>query len=121
MNCTSCASYNRGAGTEKCLKCPKYKEIVQQTIGWETHNIVTLPEIMMEAFPDRRHEDHKLDDAMQKLDCLQLAVLVLRKQYGRTVREIAADLSIDKETVVIKTDEAIRTLKIILNITDTDS
>ena len=116
--CSYCASYNRGAGTAACLKCPKYKKIVQQTTGWETHNIVTMPEVMMEAFPDRKHEDNGVQEALQSLDCLTLAILILRKQYGRTVREIAADLSIDKETVVIKTDDAIRTLKIILNVTD---
>jgi len=119
--CSYCASYNSGRGTNACLKCPKYKEVVQQTIGWETHNIVTMPEIMIEAFPDRTHEDNGVYSALQSLDCLSLAIVILRKQYGRTVEEIAKDMHLAESTVKLKTSEAIGSLKIILNPMETDA
>lgn len=112
--CRECASYNRGSGTSNCLKCPKYKDVINKFSDLDHLPIVHLPSMIMEQVASSSKPNGLLW-AIRKMDPREMAIMLMRFFGECTQLEIAEALGLTDRTVRTEIDKAISSLKIILS------
>jgi len=113
--CRDCPHYNRGAGSGKCLNCPRYKDVINGFPDRDTIRVVSVPQAIIEEVADSSTKDFSMLGFIRKLDLREGAVALLR-YYGRyTIEEIAETLTISPSTVKRLSASSMAHIKIMIN------
>jgi len=113
--CRDCPHYNRGAGSGKCLNCPRYKDVINGFPDRETIRVVSVPQAIIEEVADTATKDFSMIGFIRKLDVKEGAVALLR-YYGRyTIEDMAEALSISPSTAKRLSTSAVTHLKIMIS------
>lgn len=113
--CRACPSYNRGAGTETCFKCARYKEITDMYTDRETIRVVHIPSALIEEVADHSHQDFSMLQAIRKLDPKEMCAALMRYYGNATMEEIGQAMNLSDRQVKRITKSAMSSLKIIIN------
>ena len=110
MNCHLCDQYNRGAGTKKCLKCPKYKDIQRLSIRRRTIKYEILPQTLLEQVAEIP-KSNKIIDILRLMPADLAALIAMRYYAGLQIQEVAGLVRKSPGTVRYRLHTAIAWLK----------
>ncbi len=87
MDCSKCASWNRGRGKPACLKCKQYKDLQLKSVKRQSIKTEHVPDAILENIADPRIRD--LMDIIKKLPLQYAVPLMMRATLGASLQEIA--------------------------------
>lgn len=110
--CPECASYNKGAGTRRCLKCNKYKQILIKSVARDAIQTYTVPQNILEAVAEELDpKTLEIVSAIRTLPPQHAAITTLIYFAGLTYRQVASILKISVSTVNKKNKFSLNIIK----------
>lgn len=111
MNCEKCQNYASGRGKPACLKCPKYRDIINKSGKRKTIKIIPTPQNILESIEDETSGINNIMDAIKLLPPDLSAIISMIYFAGLTTRDIGAMLNISQSAVIKKNKIAIEIIR----------